>query len=507
MNQQTASPWQWLDASAEWTCEILAALPSFLKQARWFGGKGYEWKQVLCGHCFPLNHAGERYYFFIAEVHYGDHEPENYLIPLAWRDQPGPGFSLQAGGGWIVDATYDMRFQQALFELIIADSKVRSTDGVLAFRRAAHVQQDELYHNSRNPLIDQSNSSVFYNDIYFLKLYRKLFREMNPEVEMLRFLTEKGEFGNIPAYCGSLIWERRNIPPITFALMMTKVDAARDNWASTGDELNDFLAAFVKGDFSLHEHVFEQVELLARRTAGMHLALSRSAQGKAFAVEKFTPDYREWLHNHLIRLLEGRLEMIGHHYDNLDEHARRMATMLRENEKRVRKFFGQVKTRPLKSLRTRIHGDYHLGQVLYTGGDFIIIDFEGEPESSIVERKIKHSPLKDVAGMVRSFHYAVSAKLFFSSETRQMNQERLQRAADRWFYLIRETFTETYLEALGKDQKLFASKAELNFLFLLHLLEKAIYEFGYEINGRPDWVKIPLKGIEQVINELQKFED
>jgi maltose alpha-D-glucosyltransferase/alpha-amylase len=88
-----------------------------------------------------------------------------------------------------------------------------------------------------------------------------------------------------------------------------------------------------------------------------------------------------------------------------------------------------------------------------------------------------------------------------------MNQERLQRAADRWFYLIRETFTETYLEALGKDQKLFASKAELNFLFLLHLLEKAIYEIGYEINGRPDWVKIPLKGIEQVINELQKFED
>jgi maltose alpha-D-glucosyltransferase/alpha-amylase len=199
--------------------------------------------------------------------------------------------------------------------------------------------------------------------------------------------------------------------------------------------------------------------------------------------------------------------MIAHRYDALDEHAKRMASVLRKNEKRVRRFFGQILTRPLKSLRTRIHGDYHLGQVLYTGGDFIIIDFEGEPESSIIERKIKHSPLKDVAGMVRSFHYAVSAKLFFSKETEQMNQERLQRAADRWFYLIRETFTETYLEALGKDQKLFASKAELNFLFLLHLLEKAIYEIGYEINGRPDWVKIPLKGIEQVINELQKFED
>ena len=87
-----------------------------------------------------------------------------------------------------------------------------------------------------------------------------------------------------------------------------------------------------------------------------------------------------------------------------------------------------------------------------------------------------------------------------------MDQAQLQKAADRWFYLIRETFTETYLKELGPDQKLFANKAELNFLFLLHLLEKAIYEVGYELNGRPDWLKIPLKGVLQVINELEKYE-
>lgn len=170
------------------------------------------------------------------------------------------------------------------------------------------------------------------------------------------------------------------------------------------------------------------------------------------------------------------------------------------------RFFDKIRKTPLKSLRTRIHGDFHLGQVLYSNEDFIIIDFEGEPESSIADRKIRHSPLKDVAGMIRSFHYAVSAKLFFSGETKHADALKLRKASERWFYLIRETYTETYLEALGRDQKLYANKAELNFLFLLHLLEKAIYELGYELNGRPDWIKIPLKGIEQVINELEKYE-
>jgi trehalose synthase-fused probable maltokinase len=172
----------------------------------------------------------------------------------------------------------------------------------------------------------------------------------------------------------------------------------------------------------------------------------------------------------------------------------------------ILKFFERIKGQPLKSLRSRIHGDFHLGQVLYTGGDFVIIDFEGEPESSIAERKIKHSPLKDVAGMIRSFHYAVSAKLFFSAETTEMDRAKLQKAADRWFYLIRETYTETYLKELGPNQKLFANMAELNFLFLIHLMEKAIYEVGYELNGRPDWLKIPLKGVIQVINELEKYD-
>lgn len=490
---------------------LLELLPPIMKTARWFGGKGYEIEKVTCDHCLPLTWNGCTFFFFVVEVSYHEHEAEYYMLPLALTSEQHASsmaqWSSTSESGFITDACHEVAFHQALFEKVLKGDAESAANGTFAFDRGKVVPSNEVYQSSRNPGLDQSNSSIFFNEKYFMKIYRKLFRETNPEVEMLKFLSETGNYSNVPAYAGSLIWERKRIPPVTLALMMGKVDAQKDNWVSTGDELNDFLSAFMHGDFSIHEFVFEHVELLARRTAELHLALYTPTKSKLFAREKFTPTYREWLYQHLTKLLEGRLEMLEHNKHKLDEEAMRMAEKLKRKQKLVQKFFEQIKTKPLKSLRTRIHGDYHLGQVLFYNHDYIIIDFEGEPESSIAERKIKHSPMKDVAGMIRSFHYAVSAKLFFSHETSTAETERLQKAADRWFYLIRDTFWETYYKTIGKDNGLYHSKAEINFLFLLHLLEKAIYEIGYELNGRPDWLKIPLKGIEQVINELEKYEE
>ena len=168
-------------------------------------------------------------------------------------------------------------------------------------------------------------------------------------------------------------------------------------------------------------------------------------------------------------------------------------------------FFEKIASNDLKSSRIRIHGDYHLGQVIFTGTDYLIIDFEGEPESSITDRKIKHSPLKDVAGMIRSFHYAVCAKLYFSDETKNIDPLRLQKAADRWYKLITDAYVDSYMQTMGDISAIFGNRTELNFLLQLHLLEKAVYELGYELNGRPDWIRIPLKGIQQVLFEIEKF--
>lgn len=490
--------------------ELMAILPSLMKSARWFGGKAYDLTHLNTDHCLPLDWNGHRYYMLIVETIYNDHEPEYYMIPLALSEQTNSRTIAQIENNgnqhYIIDACYDKGFHQALFELTKEGQHVNTTLGEFNFDKGILLNNNEHYQDSVNPSVDQSNSSILFNDKYFMKIYRKLFLDTNPEVEMLKFLTETGQYQNVPAYAGSLIWERKRTAPVTLALMMNKVDAEKDSWVSTGDELNDFLSSFVKGSFSIHEFVFENVELLAKRTAEMHLALFTETKEKGFKREKFTAAYRQWLYDHLVNLLEGRLKLIEQNKHKLDDEALKMADHLKKKKKLVMGFFEQIKIKPLKSLRTRIHGDYHLGQILYQNRDYIIIDFEGEPESSIADRKIKHSPMKDVAGIVRSFHYAVSAKLFFSHETSSTDAKRLQKAADRWYNLISDTFWLTYYDTIGKDNQLYASKAEINFLFLLHLLEKAIYEIGYELNGRPDWLKIPLKGIEQVIHELEKYE-
>lgn len=505
-----AIPWSELHRSKEHVNLLLSGMTPHIVQARWFGGKAYQLKHVMCDHVLHFPFEDQLFMLVIIEVAYVDHPLEYYFFPWACvkRSEVGNAVVL---ADWIeqeviVDAVSCQSFHRAMFDHIIGNRQLTTTPGRLKFDCGTGLNTSQTYLNSRNPGVDQSNSSIFFNDKYFMKIYRKLFLETNPEVEMLKQLTEQGHYSHVPAYRGSLIWERKGTLPVTLALMMYKIDATRDNWTTTGDELNDFLHAFIDGRFSIHEFVFEHVELLAKRTAEMHKALAIATRNKDFKVEKFSPEYRQWLFHHLRDLIDGRMALLKRSLPHLDAEARSMAEFFIARRGVILKFFERIQRVPLKSLRTRIHGDFHLGQVLYTGGDFVIIDFEGEPESSIAERKIKHSPLKDVAGMIRSFHYAVSAKLFFSAETSEMDREKLQKAADRWFYLIRETFTETYLKELGPDQKLFASKAELNFLFLLHLLEKAIYEVGYELNGRPDWLKIPLKGVLQVINELEKYE-
>jgi maltose alpha-D-glucosyltransferase / alpha-amylase len=383
--------------------------------------------------------------------------------------------------------------------------------------------------------VDSSNSALVFGptgqEKYFLKLYRKLFPQTNPEVEMVAFITQNSDFQHIPAYAGGIVWEPLPetlsdetadtpttiaAPAVTLGMMQRMVKNDKDNWDLTGDYLNQFLYAVPNRLFAISEDVFEQVERLGKRTAEMHCALYQpkldpaSPDHAAFAPEPFTDDYRDFLSQRFTDLLDRRYALLIDNYARLDPLGQRLAWVFMEAKEMIDEFVEDFRSRPLGSLRVRVHGDYHLGQVLAVTGedrttDFVIIDFEGEPESSIAERKIKHSPLKDVAGMIRSYHYAVSAKLFNSDETGSIDPEQLQRVSDRWFKLIRDTYLDAYLAEFGTPHPLFQDNTEINFLLLVYLLEKAVYELGYELSYRPTWVKIPLKGIMDVIHEIEKI--
>ncbi|MCX6218055.1 putative maltokinase [Spirosoma sp.] len=532
ISQPMTSDTAWRDSHSDpqfWAMLAQTLLPPYVNTCRWFAGKarpqtGFSVKTV---HTLALS-DGDIAYLLILEATYADGRPETYLLPISFlTDHTTHTLSFQPASlpekarisdditigketGMLIDAIYDERFRAVLFTAIYQNQTMPQTDGTLTFHRGKGLDEGDELLPSRVLPVDSSNSAMTFGDKYFLKLYRKLFQETNPEVDMVAFLTDESSFDHIPAFGGSIIWQGNDRPDITLGMVQRMVPNDKDSWMQTGDYLNDFLYAVPQRLFAIREDVFDKVELLGRRTGEMHCALYKPSKPNAptdpaFEPEPFTDEYREFMIKRLEDLLERRYALLIDNYTKLDPQAQRLAWVFMEAKEMIDTFIADFRTRPLSSQRIRIHGDYHLGQVLATENDFVIIDFEGEPESSIAERKIKHSPLKDVAGMIRSYHYAVSAKLFNSVETDDLDPEHLQRVSDRWFYLIRDTFLDAYLDVFGAPHPLFKNNSEINFLLLIYLLEKAVYELGYEISYRPSWVKIPLKGIIDVIREIEKI--
>ncbi len=530
-----SSATSWADAPADadfWSSLAQTLLPPYVNACRWFAGKA----RSQTGFAIPTVHTlpladGDVAYLLILEATYANGLPERYLLPLSFvtdrasqtlpfrlADVPAKGCigeaKLAGRAGTLIDAIYDERFRQALFAGIQQNQTVVQTSGQLSFCRGKGLDEDDDALSSQVLPVDSSNSAMTFGGKYFLKLYRKLFAETNPEVDMVQFLTDESHFDHVPAFGGSIVWQQGDTD-VTLGMVQRMVANDTDSWAQTGDYLNDFLYAVPQRIFSVRENVFEQVELLAKRTGEMHCALYQPIRdGKpgnpTFTPEPFTDDYREFVTRRFSGLLERRYALLIDNYTTLDPQAQRLAWVFMEAKEMIEAFIADFRTRPLDSLRIRIHGDYHLGQVLAVTNDngkddFVVIDFEGEPESTIAERKIKHSPLKDVAGIIRSYHYAVSAKLFNSTETEDLDPDYLQRVSDRWFNLIRDTFLNAYFGVFGAPHPLFKNNNETNYLLLIYLLEKAVYELGYEISYRPSWVKIPLKGIIDVVREIEKI--
>lgn len=491
-------------------------LPAYIKTCRWFAGKARRIAAVCIDHILTVKApAGTGvFYLLIVKSKYRTGKLEQYLLPIALLlpDHPEAqnpkcniaNVVIDNTEMILADAIYDDTFRKALFHFLFNNAKIKQTNGTIHFERGKAFNENDFSENidSRVLNADQSNSSLIFGEKYFLKIYRKLFRETNPDVEVVSFLTQKAGYTHIPAFAGTFYWKKAYSAPITFGMMQEKVESIKDAWSLTGDYLNEYIYGVVVGNIEVKQVVLDQVALLAKRTAEMHIALGSDPGDHAFAPESFNDEYRDWLSSHFDVLLKRRLQLAKDNYPALDDKGKVLADYFQQQAGNIRKFFARIKSEPVTSLRTRIHGDYHLGQVLYDGSDYIILDFEGEPESSISNRKIKHSPLKDVAGMLRSFHYAVSAKLYFSSETKDMNDEVIEQAAQHWYNVVSTHYLQHYFETMQAGNLIAAEKSEQAFLLEMHLLEKAIYELGYEFNGRPAWVKIPLKGIQQVLQEI-----
>jgi len=237
---------------------------------------------------------------------------------------------------------------------------------------------------------------------------------------------------------------------------------------------------------------YERVVRLGQRTAEMHLALQSDSTTSAFVPEYFTANYQRSLYSTLRKLLRDRFKMLEQAMPKLNAETQKLGRDVLEMEDLILECFSLIYKTRINAIKTRIHGDYHLGQVLFTGKDFVIIDFEGEPGFSFSERRLKKSPMKDVAGMMRSFHYAAFGKILLNENYREKDIEFLEQWAEQWQHYVSRFYLGAYLERMGMEKSL---SSENEILIRTYLVEKAVYELGYELNGRPDWVNIPLRGI------------
>ncbi|WP_411895661.1 trehalose synthase [Winogradskyella sp. A2] len=504
-------------------------LENYIIKQRWYGGKSSKLKYIELAEYFRIQQNEEVYYGLILEVNFYEAFYQHYFLPIAFvsdanfaNDDRILPISIQNQEGFIIDAVNLEAFRKVVFERILtAIPKDRTR---VQYKKSPSFKDCE-YESSRYMGMEQSNTSIVYNEKYVLKFFRRIYADRNPDYEMSRFLSEKKDFKNTPAYLGCVQIKDHENTNITIALMNEMVPNEGDAWDYMLKELHKVFSNLEYKNIHVNKlphtelferldirdippqiidwaglNIFTKIQTLAKRTAEMHIALGSEFEDTSFTPTRFNGDYTVWLKNRLLYQFQNRLNAVENNLQKLDGLALELANEFLEKKNEIRKRFVKFDWTKLKGERLRVHGDYHLGQILVKDDDFYILDFEGEPESTIRDRKVKQPPLKDVAGLFRSFHYAIYATIFNNLDNYKQSQEELFEAGEILYQYFIGLFLGTYVQEIQDANINIGYQQERIFLLKYSLLEKAVYELGYELNSRPRWAVIPLKGISNIIN-------
>jgi maltose alpha-D-glucosyltransferase/alpha-amylase len=354
---------------------------------------------------------------------------------------------------------------------------------------------------------------MLFENKFFLKLYRKLEDGVNPDVEVTRFLTDRANFANVPAFGGAIEYRRKKSEPTVVCLLQNAVVSERDAWTLTLDSVGRYYERVLGRKADLQNQIAppgalleeliggiypDKAKLLGQRTGQLHVALASSQDDRIFAPEPFNAMAQRSAYQSMRALLRRTCALLGKKLPDLPEAFREEAKEVLGAEKEILEREKRILDRKANAAKIRIHGDYHLGQVLYTGKDFVILDFEGEPARALSERKLKRSSLRDVAGMMRSFQYAAYSALW-QPAMRTEDVPFLERWADLWYREMSSVFLQSYLKTTADAIFVPQNPDDLQVLLEAYLLDKAVYEIGYELNNRPDWVVIPIRGIKHIL--------
>jgi maltose alpha-D-glucosyltransferase/alpha-amylase len=522
---------------------ISRMLPRILRARPWFSSKHRTIRQVTIHDVIHLPETSA--YILLVHIEYTDGEPELFPVPLSLatgeqaehilRDKlhtvlarleglPGPHSILYG-------AIFDRQFNDALLKAMLRRRRVSGEKGdIVGSHTAAFRKAWSRVRSSLEPLpqtLDMHKILVTLGEDFVLNLYREVAPGPNPDREMGEFLTLETEFPQVVKTLGAIEYRvsRDDAEEVTTLGTLTAfVRNAADGWAYTLDHLGLFFEralAIGESDPRLkeliggtplslaYEHVppvmnellggySETAVLLGRRTAELHIALSSRTDKPDFAPEPFTEFYRHSLYHGLLARMNKSFDALRQHLGELPSSEQDEARAVLERQDTMLERFMALRDTRISGMRIRAHGDYHLGNLLYTGSDFIITNFGGDYSRPMSERRIKRSPMKDVASMVRSLHYISHAVLFNHVPGIISNPDagwRLERWAKAWYQWVSALFLRGYFETAAPANCLPKTQGEIKALLDAFTLEKGLLEVEYELDHRPDWVRIPLHGI------------
>jgi maltose alpha-D-glucosyltransferase/alpha-amylase len=521
---------------------IEKVLPEYLQTCRWFRSKSRVISRVSILEDIPIGNKSTYCHILLVEVFFSTGPKEIYLLPVSLYSDPIASrikeehphtviayLDRSESQDTLVDASADRFFRTQLTSLTARAGKIKGTKWTLQGKPGTNMKKtigqcadmaSYLLH------ADQTNTSIRFGDKMFLKIYRKVELGVNPESEILQYLSESTSFRNIPIFMGTLETQNAKGETATVGLLQQFIENAGDGWSYVLDMSRQYLERILSRDetfrnFPPHTHGIKPITLkqvpeqltelldgsflelmtvLGVRTAEMHLALCGRESDPVFAPENISALYQRSLYQSMQAQVKKTFFTLKDKLSTLPEETAASVVNLLSLENNILAKLQILTEKKLGGKKIRQHGDYHLGQVLRSANDFFILDFEGEPARSLGERKLKYPVFKDLAGMIRSFHYAIYGAKFLDAHFAHPGEDQnLEKWTKPWYNVISGLFLNGYYDTMKKSPLLPISIQERDLLLEVFLLDKSVYEIAYEINNRPEWAIIPLQSLQQLI--------
>jgi maltose alpha-D-glucosyltransferase / alpha-amylase len=528
---QTYSPsWWFTPAGARF---VDRELTTYIKNTRWFRSKSRVVMSVnmLDQITLPGDNLGQ---LLIVAFNFTEGARELYALPVRMVsgeeahgvevENPGAVIArVGENGDLLVDAVVSQPFHHILLELISNGRVLPGRTGKLGSTKSTRLSEtveNGLPPQSKILKVEQSNSSIVFDEKIYLKLFRKLEEGINPDLELTKQLTEKCGFEHVPYYLGDIQYIAPGQDPASLVMIQSYTTSEQDGWSHTLAAISRYFER-VLGEpqppqapamglwqqipepfLSMIDGVhLDTVRLLGTRSAEMHIDLARDSDSPDFAPEPFSLQHQRSVFQSIRSECKQTVALLTRMQNSLEEHSKSLAEQVLRHADVLGGCHDYLLRDQIDAKKIRIHGDYHLGQLLFTGKDFIILDFEGEPGRPIGERRLKRSALVDVAGMLRSFNYAAHHGLLESRTIRPIDQVTLETYADLWSTRASQIFLGAYLDKIAGSGLVPKEQEDLEALLRSFLIHKALYELRYELNNRPNWVPIPLRGLLSLVRE------